>query len=233
MSKVDWEESYLTSVLSKLIYKKVKDDIVNGAVKLGFPNVKFFQVKTNCGAVFYNDKKVIVVFKGVNEIDDYPIILSAFKVKREGMWIHNGFIDSWDYIEPAVRGILDNIKFDGKKLYFTGSSLGGALSVLGAYYLKSIYPIRKVYTFGMPRIGNWGWRSCFNKSGIDLIRFVNDQDPIPKLPFWFYFHVGKVVYFDKDGDIVRFRPLFFMSALLNVFSDHAMSKYIKKIKKYL
>jgi triacylglycerol lipase len=63
----------------------------------------------------------------------------------------------------------------------TGHSLGGATGLICALYLaKSGYTIRKVMTFGQPRITDAAGAGIFDH--IPLLRIVNSEDMIPFLP---------------------------------------------------
>ncbi|GAB4844280.1 Dolichyl-diphosphooligosaccharide-protein glycosyltransferase subunit dad1 [Ancistrocladus abbreviatus] len=74
-----------------------------------------------------------------------------------------------------------------KKLSFTitGHSLGAALATLTAYDIKKTFehaPLVTVISFGGPRVGNRSFRSEIEKQGTKILRIVNPDDPITKVP---------------------------------------------------
>lgn len=86
----------------------------------------------------------------------------------------------------------------------TGHSLGAALATLAAYDLKAYLghraPLLTVISFGGPRVGNRSFRAGLDRRGIKVLRIVNSEDVVPKLPGfypawvrtpWAYAEVGE------------------------------------------
>jgi triacylglycerol lipase len=96
-----------------------------------------------------------------------------------GVRLHRGF-------EHAARELYDRLILTDaldktKPVVITGHSLGGAVGVILALYLqKTGFTIRKVVTFGQPRITDVIGARQFDL--IPLLRIVNSQDVIPGLP---------------------------------------------------
>src|SRR5262249_44787967 len=65
-----------------------------------------------------------------------------------------------------------------------GHSLGGALALLAAWRFKrKTVPTHQTYTFGGPMVGNAETAQAIDRELPDRVfRYVNDQDPVPKLP---------------------------------------------------
>jgi predicted lipase len=98
---------------------------------------------------------------------------------------HDGFMKAlasiWD---PLLEAIQVERKKSDRPIWITGHSLGGALAVLAAWRLKRKFvPVHQIYTFGGPMVGNTETAEAIDRefSG-RIFRYVNDQDPVPKLP---------------------------------------------------
>ncbi|TDB54282.1 lipase family protein [Photorhabdus khanii] len=101
--------------------------------------------------------------------------------------VHKGFWEAFNLVEKlTVPGdenlmvfneILDLAK--RKKLFICGHSLGGALALLHSAQLKEHNPC--LYSYGMPRTLT---RSAVEElSSIIHYRHVNEDDPVPSVPF--------------------------------------------------
>ena len=93
-----------------------------------------------------------------------------------------------------------------KPLLITGHSLGGALAALaGACFTvlgSSVPTVSAIYTFGQPRIGLHDFCNTYSRVlGDKLVRFVNKQDLVPRVPFrgWDYSDEGTMIHFDSSG----------------------------------
>lgn len=115
-----------------------------------------------------------------------------------------------------------------KPLLVTGHSLGGALAALiGACFSiisASVRPVSAIYTFGQPRIGLHDFCNTYARLlGGRLIRFVNQQDLVPRVPFrnWDYSDEGTMIHFDATGKpAVQSSEWFtFLSRTLESFGD--------------
>ncbi|GAB2270919.1 Dolichyl-diphosphooligosaccharide-protein glycosyltransferase subunit dad1 [Dionaea muscipula] len=103
-----------------------------------------------------------------------------------------------DMIRREIAQILK--KYEGEQLSFTftGHSLGAALATLAAYDIKTTFkqaPLVTVISFGGPRVGNISFRSRLEKQGTKVLRIVNPDDLITKVPG---FLVGNNDH-DRDG----------------------------------
>lgn len=68
---------------------------------------------------------------------------------------------------------------------FTGHSLGAALATLAAYDVKETFsesPMVTVISFAGPRVGNWSFRCRLEEQGTKVLRIVNSDDLITKVP---------------------------------------------------
>jgi hypothetical protein len=98
---------------------------------------------------------------------------------------HQGFMralgEIWDSVFAAVDA---ERKKSDRPIWLTGHSLGGALALLAGWRFKRKFvPIHQIYTFGAPMVGNELAAKTIDLEFADKIfRYVNTQDPIPKLP---------------------------------------------------
>jgi hypothetical protein len=122
--------------------------------------------------------------------------------------VHAGFYYAlhavWDEVRPKLSE--RHAKEKQLPLYIIGHSLGGALGTLAAHHLvydgclddrarqadvpgaceRDWIPVRAVYTFGAPRLGNQEYASDlvkrFDETGTRIFRFVNEADQVSMIP---------------------------------------------------
>jgi predicted lipase len=159
------------------------------------------------GYVGYSGTTVQVVFRGTvvqelqNWIDDlnfahaipYPLIPGAF--------VHSGFYNSWisvrDQVVAGIKQVYDVIT--PSQYYFTGHSLGAAISVLAAFEIGSIVDVPVIcYNYGDPRVGDQTFAKYFNQHIDTTWRITNQRDIVPHLPpmrlgFW---HIATEVWWN-------------------------------------
>ncbi|XP_008805240.1 LOW QUALITY PROTEIN: phospholipase A(1) DAD1, chloroplastic-like [Phoenix dactylifera] len=92
-----------------------------------------------------------------------------------------------DEVRDEIARLLD--AYGGKghplSLTVTGHSLGAALAVLTAYDITATFrhaPMVTVVSFGGPRVGNASFRRRLEEQGSKVLRIVNAQDIITKVP---------------------------------------------------
>ncbi|WP_240042319.1 lipase family protein [Photorhabdus khanii] len=103
--------------------------------------------------------------------------------------VHKGFWEAFDLVEklnvpsdktaitPVFRDVINLVI--NKKLFICGHSMGGALALLHSAQLKEYNPC--LYSYGMPRTLT---RSAVEElSSIIHYRHVNEDDPVPSVPF--------------------------------------------------
>jgi triacylglycerol lipase len=163
---------------------------------------------------------ILLVWRGTDDIykdDSWEWIgTDAYFVLTEGdgplanTKLHSGFWNSFKLIRRALETTLDGFeaKSKNKKIFITGHSLGGAMAILSAPYLKGRgYNIGEVYTFAAPRvIGNQAFKSkCEDLLGDRRIqRYEYGVDFVtklwsPALNFSDYKAVGKRHWLNANG----------------------------------
>ncbi|VFQ94602.1 unnamed protein product [Cuscuta campestris] len=93
-------------------------------------------------------------------------------------------------LQASIREEISRILklYGGEPLSITisGHSLGAALAILAAYDIKQTFqdssPLVTVMSFGGPRVGNPSFRWHLEKQGTKVLRIVNSDDPITKVP---------------------------------------------------
>jgi pimeloyl-ACP methyl ester carboxylesterase len=142
--------------------------------------------------------------------------------------VHLGFSSALKHTWYKIERLLDLV--NGKPLFLTGHSMGGALAVLTACRLaKRNRPAVATYTFGAPRVGDPTFCDGYS---LPTYRIVNRLDLVPEMPMASlkkllperarftsekilgrlkemiervpcYAHVKTFVYIDRDGAIIQ------------------------------
>jgi triacylglycerol lipase len=193
--------------------------------------------------IFGSESDIVVACRGTepNDWNDVKADVNAFMVLAETVGrVHRGFKREVDDLWPILEA---EIATDDRTLWFTGHSLGGAMATIcaGRCFLAHIPATpRGVYTFGAPRVGT---RRYINNVDVDLTRWVNNNDIVPRVPpTWLgYRHTGHRIYINTYGNVRRMtkrqrskdRWRGFVQSLkegkVDHFSDHAIARYIDHI----
>ncbi|KAA0067660.1 galactolipase DONGLE [Cucumis melo var. makuwa] len=90
-----------------------------------------------------------------------------------------------------VSRILNKYKEEEVSITMAGHSMGSALALLLAYDIAELGLNRRtnnevvpvsVFSFGGPRVGNSGFKKRCDELGVKVLRIVNVNDPITKMP---------------------------------------------------
>jgi triacylglycerol lipase len=141
--------------------------------------------------VAWNDAFVVVAFRGTQP-DKLQDLLVDGQIKligwdqQPGERVHSGCVEALD----AVWRKLVTIKeLKGRRVWFTGHSLGAALATLAGDRFKrergnlGLGELGGIYTFGSPLVGDRRFVDGFNaRCGDQSFRFVNDQDAVTRVP---------------------------------------------------
>ncbi|QDT59467.1 Lipase (class 3) [Stieleria bergensis] len=149
----------------------------------------------------------IVTFRGT-EGHEYDIVqdLRFIGVNTEQGSMHGGFAKGYDLMHDQVVELLK--RYQTKRVWLTGHSLGGGLAVVCAHRLleESTYPIAGMMTFGQPKVVRSQLAGYLGpKLSGKYVFFVNDMDPVTRVisP---YEHFGHMVRWN-DNDIERSQML--------------------------
>ncbi|XP_016704617.2 phospholipase A(1) DAD1, chloroplastic [Gossypium hirsutum] len=88
-------------------------------------------------------------------------------------------------VREEIGRVLEAYGDEPLSLTITGHSLGAALATLAAYDINSNFgnaPPVTVISFGGPRVGNQSFRCQLEKRGTKILRIVNSDDLITKVP---------------------------------------------------
>ncbi|KAA8515846.1 hypothetical protein F0562_019025 [Nyssa sinensis] len=90
-----------------------------------------------------------------------------------------------DLVREEIARVLQSYGDEPLSVTIVGHSLGAALATLTAYDLTTSFdhaPLVTVLSFGGPRVGNRSFRNQLDKSGTRILRIVNSDDLITKVP---------------------------------------------------
>ena len=237
------ERGELFAILSKIAYyeeKAAKEE----ANKLGFTEVKFYNLDGAQAYKFENKTDVVIACRGTEptQFNDIKADLRARPVKSESVSrVHYGFKREVDDIWPQIEKDILNIK--SKKLWITGHSLGAAMATIMASRCRHCEPLidpQELHTFGSPRVG---WKKYTQTFDTKHYRWVNNNDIVTRVPFAFmcYHHDGEEMYFNAYGQLRkhsywqrvkdRFRGIWFglKKGKIDSFSDHSITEYVNNI----
>ncbi|OYP34177.1 lipase family protein [Rhodopirellula sp. MGV] len=116
------------------------------------------------GAIFVTENAVIVACRGTsgsftNIADHYADLdhaVKLVKIDNVEVGVHRGFWDAATSVFPEVLSKVALEVSNGRKLWLTGHSLGGASAAMLAFKLQyqANLPVQGLMTFGAPRVGD-------------------------------------------------------------------------------
>ncbi|XP_042493191.1 phospholipase A(1) DAD1, chloroplastic-like [Macadamia integrifolia] len=90
-----------------------------------------------------------------------------------------------DEVRVEIGRLIQSYGDEPLSLTITGHSLGAALATITAYDITTTFrhpPLVTVISFGAPRVGNRSFKCHVEKSGSKILRIVNSEDLITKVP---------------------------------------------------
>jgi len=143
------------------------------------------ETDTNTQAfITHNDKVILISVRGTQEfLADASRDADARQIayeEGEGQ-AHRGFYEAFQATKPFVNRYLNAFYTGEQTLVVCGHSLGGAIALLLAEWLRREWSSDiQLYTFGAPRAAD----AAFVKAAQSLThhRIVNHNDPVPALP---------------------------------------------------
>ncbi|XP_010275455.1 PREDICTED: phospholipase A1-Ibeta2, chloroplastic-like [Nelumbo nucifera] len=139
-----------------------------------------------------------------------------------------------DSIKEEIRRLMELYKGETLSITVTGHSLGAALALLAADELSTCAPDMPpiaVFSFGGPRVGNRSFGNRMSKRGVKVLRVVNSQDVITKVPGM---PVGegldqklKGTNMERMVDVLDNMPLSYSHVGTELRVDSKMSPYLK------
>ena len=237
-----YQQSLLFAELSLIAYNDEKQARAQ-AQEIGFTEVHFFDHNGAQGYTFETEHDLVVACRGTEptEINDLAADLRALPVRSQTMGrVHKGFKLEADKIWAGIRA---QIEASEKMTWFTGHSLGAAMTTLCAarcFYHAPHIVIGAIFTYGSPRAG---WRGFVNNLHVPHWRWVNNADVVTRVPLaaMGYIHHGTIRYINTFGNVREFtywqrikdkfrgickglKTLSFKN-----FSDHGMTNYVAHI----
>ncbi len=199
------------AIACDLAYEKQSEKISSivegwGYRFVGFKNVvKKPDIDTQC-FVMSDDKNIVVVFRGSDDLKDW---FSNFQAVYDpgplkDTKAHEGFQDALFPTVISLTNLIDSADPKNKRIWVTGHSLGGALcSLYAGMLIEHGYKVYGIYTYASPRPGNGAFESKLNDRVIGPhYRVVNSGDIVPHLPPEpFYSHPGKRIVLREESKV--------------------------------
>ncbi len=185
----------------------------------------------------YSDR-IVFAFRGtqVTEEWSWEDVLDNIRMGLIGVGlsntyeVHEGYLDYLRHLESIIRDIIR--KNPGKKIIFTGHSLGGAVAAIAGLIIGCY----ACYTFGAPKSGNRSFRKAWQRSTAELYRVVHACDIAPKHPreLFGFRHVGELWRVSRSGRLKQSRTQFTdflpFPVALGIL-DHRVGEYRTKIQR--
>lgn len=187
----------------------------------------------------------VLSFRGTSNLENVLVDLDVSLVadKHLNIILHQGFASASWAAYQEIKPKLDK----ANPIHTTGHSLGGAIAVIVAMYLKNDgYDVQQVMTFGQPKVTNVAGARAF--SDLPVVRIVTPKDIVPLVPplsplqlqnLDIYWHMGEEIillpgkqYSKVSGLKSMMRATKFFSAVPDDSNIHAhqMATYLSLIK---
>lgn len=206
----------------------------------------------NDDKVFFGDRGfvaespdgIVIALQGTNDALDWIKNLQFEKQSFLGSKVHSGFLKGMKSVKNSIQAALDKITdWKTKRIYVTGHSRGGAISILLTKHLWRAFGSEldhaiSVFCFGCPRVGAPGFFDSW-ELGATTFLYINGSDPIPALPpqldefvhiaEQLVLHDGTVSKLDIDT-IAGFIERKQKTSVLPDMADHKIVNYLKSIE---
>ncbi|MEE8602671.1 lipase family protein [Euzebya tangerina] len=250
-SRLDGAVADMTELTRSLLFAEISmiaylepEEATDPFAILGFDEVEFIDRDGAQAYLVYTDHDLVVACRGTEPGDwnDVRADANALHDLAETVGrVHRGFKREVDELWPQILdGLMGSADGPGHDVWFTGHSLGGAMAMISAgRCLMADVPIDPIQTitFGAPRVGT---RRYVQHADIDVLRWVNNNDIVPRVPpTWMgYRHRGTLKYLDSNGvhrrmkrqEIAKDRWDGFVRALkrgrVDNISDHLIADYV-------
>ncbi|MEY4979388.1 MAG: hypothetical protein RLZZ352_1658 [Pseudomonadota bacterium] len=191
---------------SDLAYKP-KNQIDSFLIPLGY-SVKHIDHEDTQLFIASNSSDIVISFRGTSSIKDWltDAKLTYTNAPDNQGKVHAGFYEALNHVWSDIVSHIKQTQKNAQAIWITGHSLGGALATLAAakFKLELDKPIRGIYTFGQPRVGDRSFARVYNAELQNLsFRFVNNNDVVTRVPprELLYSHIGSLRYIDDNKDI--------------------------------
>jgi len=233
------QRALLFATLADAAYKD-KKGATKVAKELGFTTTVFYDKAGAQAYKFMNRHDLVIACRGTEptQWNDISADLKAVPVAAETVSrVHKGFKLEVDELWPMI--IRDVATHAAKRnVWFTGHSLGAAMTTIMASRCAEDADVCEVYTFGSPRVG---WKKYCRSLNVTHHRFVNNNDIVSRVPLAImgYKHHGTEHYFNSEGKLTkmtwkdRFSGMWdgLKKGSIDVIADHPMSQYLSCIEK--
>jgi hypothetical protein len=252
--ELDLDLAVFLAHASQIVYDP-EISIRNWAMKHGFTECTFID-RNNIQAFWcVGDDVALLCFRGTSNTGQWIRDLRLIPIDHPWGNVHAGFSKGFKSVEGDLLKFLANAK-RLKHVWITGHSLGGALGVLAAAWLRMKGVRSRIYTYGQPRVGLGEFANMVNKQFPGhYIRFVNQSDIVPRVPpGLLYRHSGIVKHITGSGGLeaitqledTELEPLTEaefeqlqdtlnqpvgenFEGITDIFSDHKMTEYIRML----
>lgn len=175
----------------------------------GFDRIRFLDRDDTQGYVLGSSTLVVVAFRGTepDRLQDWLSDANAAFVTGPWGRVHAGFQKALGLVWEEMGLTIGAFQDRGQALFVTGHSLGAALATLAVAHMRAgpnDKPVRGLYTFGSPRVGDRTFETAFDADfGPRCYRFVNNNDLVTRVPprSVGFSHVGTMLYFDRNGGL--------------------------------
>ena len=143
-------------------------------------------------AISHTLKAIVVAFRGSKNADQVFVQFIETLVAPKTSFLNGevqtywkrGFDLLWPNMEAEVKALVS--QNPSYQIWVTGHSLGGAMASMASTWLSyyNIAPRKNIilYTFGMPRVGNYDYALQHDQLVNNSWRVVNDDDLVPHFP---------------------------------------------------
>lgn len=183
-------------------------DPVAWAHREGLSQVSIFNRGNVQGYWARAENLALLVFRGTSNLGQWVRDARILPASHPWGSVHVGFRNGLGEVETHLREFSAAATSVGH-VWIAGHSLGGALALLAAASLKDQGITSHVCTYGQPRVGLGEFARRFDHELPGrLIRFVNQNDIVPRLPpGLIYRHAGLVKRIVRPGVLESARGL--------------------------
>lgn len=146
-------------------------------------------------AISHNVQAIVIAFRGTQSVNQLisELLETVFSSmedflggKVQTYW-KKSFEILWKDMEPTVKSLISS--HPSYQIWVTGHSLGGAMASLASAWIayENILSRQNIimYTFGMPRVGDYKYAMQHDQLVNNSWRIVNFDDIVPRLPPFF------------------------------------------------